>query len=316
MSEGECDGTRRRLTFSPEGTEVQDILAHMNQDELSSIDDVDQDSMPLEEVMDLHQGTAPLEPAAKPAARKREWAGWAVVQTPPTPQQVSALRRRTAWKNTGPAPPQASRLQKALATKAFAQRSVDGGSKRVTVTPQVERMTALERQVLWQQTALSVLSVLGMGVGSSALIATKLRLFNYDIGKMAAATGQLTSLICAANLALGPVVAALSDRFGRRPFRLMSVLGQLLWLGPMASVTSVERYQELGLLAFGILGAGASSIQQAVLDDVFAGQPLGSARAQASIGATTSLVATGEPGRRVQASRSQHLSARRHGRLV
>lgn len=67
-----------------------------------------------------------------------------------------------------------------------------------------------------------------MGFGSSALIATRLQLFNWDIGTMAAATGQLTSVICAAKLVLG----ALSDRFGRRPFRLLSVLGQLLWLGP------------------------------------------------------------------------------------
>ena len=47
----------------------------------------------------------------------------------------------------------------------------------------------------------------------------------------------------------------------------------------MTQVTSVERYQELGLLAFGIFGAGATSVQRATLDDVFAGQPLASARA-------------------------------------
>ena len=230
MSDDTCV---RRLDFSCEATDVSDTwacAARMNEDAAADEFAAIQFEEQTNDIYDPHQGSFSSPPPTT-SARGGERVTWSVLKTPPTPQQVSALRQRIAWKNTGPSPPQASRLQKTLAAKLLSHRSATGGGREKPLYPPSTadgtRMKAIERQVLRQQTLLSALSVFGMGLGSSALIATRLQLFNWDIGTMAAATGQLTSVICAAKLVLGPVVAALSDRFGRRPFRLLSVLGQL-----------------------------------------------------------------------------------------
>ena len=58
----------------------------------------------------------------------------------------------------------------------------------------------------------------------------------------------------------------------------------------MFAVQSIERFSEMAVLAFGVFGAGAGSVQQAALDDVFGRRPGVHARVLATNAAITSAV--------------------------
>jgi len=143
-------------------------------------------------------------------------------------------------------------------------------------------MTPHESRMVQQQRSLLVIATLSNGLIAAASMQVKLGLVGLDMGKMATSTGQLVALVNLGNLFLGPVVGGLSDRFGRLPFMWLPVLGRLWWGVKMMSVQSIERYQEIGALAFGVFSAGAYSIQQAALDDLFGSRPHLNARIQAS----------------------------------
>ena len=248
-------------------------------------------------------------------ARRRALESWAVkptatkigdTMTPPTPQQRADGRGMGAL-----TPARAlSDLRKRLASKRFAQRAAGlprqyvvqpgpAGKPSVQLRQQLVQaqygpdqplLTPDERRVVLQQRALSVLAALSAGIGAAASMQVKLGLVDYNVGKMATSTGQLISLISLGNLLLGPIVAGMSDRFGRLPFMAISVLARLWWDTRLFSVQSIERYQEYGVLAFGVFGAGAGSVHQAALDDLFALRPGLSAQVQATNSAWTSAV--------------------------
>jgi DHA1 family tetracycline resistance protein-like MFS transporter len=228
--------------------------------------------------------------------------------TPPTPQQRAAVSPAAI------APRALSDLRKRLASKRFAQR-VAGLPRTKLVGPRGQlagrpdlqppqpparqppgpMLTPEERRVVLQQRALSVLAALASGIGAAASMQIKLGLVDYDVGKMATSTGQLISLISLGNLVLGPIVAGMSDSFGRLPFMAVSVLARLWWDSKLFSVQSIERYQEFGVLAFGVLSAGAGSVHQAALDDMFAHRPGVSAQVQATNSAWISAVGLTAP---------------------
>lgn len=232
--------------------------------------------------------------------------------TPPTPQQRADGRRAfDAGRGGGAAARVAhSELRKRLASKRFAQRvavlprtqSFHQASPLRTqpLRPQHAQraaplLTPAERRIVLQQRALAVLGALASGIGAAANMQIKLGLVDYDVGKMATSTGQLISLISLGNLVLGPIIAGMSDRFGRLPFMGVSVLARLWWGSKLFTVQSIERYQEFGVLAFGVLGAGAGSVQQAALDDLFADRPGVSAQVQSTNSAWISAVGLTAP---------------------
>ena len=232
--------------------------------------------------------------------------------TPPTPQQRADGRRAfDAGRGGGAAARVAhSELRKRLASKRFAQRvavlprtqSLHQASPLRTqpLRPQHAQraaplLTPAERRIVLQQRALAVLGALASGIGAAANMQIKLGLVDYDVGKMATSTGQLISLISLGNLVLGPIIAGMSDRFGRLPFMGVSVLARLWWGSKLFTVQSIERYQEFGVLAFGVLGAGAGSVQQAALDDLFADRPGVSAQVQSTNSAWISAVGLTAP---------------------
>ena len=223
------------------------------------------------------------------------------IMTPPTPQQ----QRGTAVTGS-PQRKASSDLRKRLASKRFAQRAAGLRVKQFEVVHRVAPrpspstaanygmpsavLTPFEKRVVLQQRTLAILSTLAGGIGAAASMQVKLGLVDHNVGKMATATGQLISMISGCNLVLGPVVAALSDRFGRLPCMYLSILARLGWSINLLSITSIERYQEAGVLAFGLAGAGASSVQQAALDDLFGLRPHLSAQIQAKNSAWTACV--------------------------
>lgn len=231
--------------------------------------------------------------------------------TPPTPQQRAA---GGAVPLPSSRPRTHSDLRKRLASKRFAQRvavlpRTQQLTSRATSVQQVlvqpprqpvqkrtmPLLTPEERRVVFQQRALSVLGALASGIGSAASMQIKLGLVDYDVGKMATSTGQLISMISLGNLVLGPIIAGMSDRFGRLPFMGVSVLARLWWGTKLFTVQSIERYQEFGVLAFGILGAGSGSVHQAALDDLFAHRPGVSAQVQSTNSAWISAVGLTAP---------------------
>ena len=231
--------------------------------------------------------------------------------TPPTPQQRAA-GGRTAVPAASSRPRAHSDLRKRLASKRFAQRvavlprTKQAASHGTLVQPAPKQLrqpaqrtapllTPEERRIVLQQRALAVLSALASGIGSAASMQIKLGLVDYDVGKMATSTGQMISLISLGNLVLGPIIAGMSDRFGRLPFMGVSVLARLWWGTKLFTVQSIERYQEYGVLAFGILGAGAGSVHQAALDDLFAHRPGVSAQVQSTSSAWISAVGLTAP---------------------
>lgn len=151
-------------------------------------------------------------------------------------------------------------------------------------------LTVHERRVVLQQRSLLVLAALSNGLSLSATMAIKLNLVDFNAGRIATSTGQQLALISLCELLLGPVVAAASDRFGRLPFMYLSTIGRLSWIASLFAVRSIERYQEWAVLAFGVLGAGAGSVQHATLDDLFASRPALNAQIQARNSAWTSAV--------------------------
>ena len=232
--------------------------------------------------------------------------------TPPTPQQRADGRRALeAGRSGGVAARVAhSDLRKRLASKRFAQRvavlpRTQSFHQASALRPQPLRpqhtqrpaplLTPEERRIVLQQRALAVLGALASGMGAAANMQIKLGLVDYDVGKMATSTGQLISLISLGNLVLGPIIAGMSDRFGRLPFMGVSVLARLWWDTKLFTVQSIERYQEFGVLAFGVLGAGAGSVQQAALDDLFADRPGVSAQVQSTNSAWISAVGLTAP---------------------
>ena len=249
-------------------------------------------------------------------ARRRAMESWAVkptattidgnAMTPPTPQQRAESGGSGARGGSGAL----SDLRKRLASKRFAQRAAGlprtyvvqrspAGKPTVQLRQQLVAMqygpdqqllTADERRVVLQQRTLSVLATLAAGIGAAASMQVKLGLVDYNVGKMATSTGQLISLISLGNLLLGPIVAGMSDRVGRLPIMAISVLARVWWDTRLFGVQSIERYQEYGVLAFGVFGAGAGSVHQAALDDLFATRPGLSAQVQATNSAWTSAV--------------------------
>ena len=157
-------------------------------------------------------------------------------------------------------------------------------------TPPPYQLQPYERRVAHQQRSLLVLAALSNGLIAAATMQVKCDLIAFDAGKLATSTGQLVALINLGNLLLGPVIGGLSDRFGRLPFMWLPVVGRLWWGFKMFSVSSIERYQEIGALAFGVCGAGAFSVQQSALDDVFGSRPTLRARIQTSDAVWTSAV--------------------------
>ena len=151
-------------------------------------------------------------------------------------------------------------------------------------------MTAHERRVVLQQRTLMILASLSNGLALSATMHIKLGLVGNSAGRIATSTGQQLALISLCNLLLGPVVAAASDRFGRLPFMYLPVIGRLGWSASLFAVGSIHRYQEWGVVAFGIFGAGAGAVQHAAFDDLFSARPALNAQVQARNSAWTSSV--------------------------
>lgn len=65
-----------------------------------------------------------------------------------------------------------------------------------------------------------------------------------------------------------------SDTFGRLPFRYAAVLAATAWPLCTMRVKNVHRYQEVAVLLYGLMSAGAGSVEQAALDDVFSTRPV------------------------------------------
>ena len=151
-------------------------------------------------------------------------------------------------------------------------------------------LTVHERRVVLQQRSLLVLAALSNGLSLSATMYIKLGLVDFNAGRIATSTGQQLAMISLCELLLGPVIAGASDRFGRLPFMYFSCIGRLSWIVSLFAVRSIERYQEWAVFAFGVLGAGAGSVQHAALDDLFASRPALNAQIQARNSAWTSAV--------------------------
>jgi MFS family permease len=141
-------------------------------------------------------------------------------------------------------------------------------------------LSARDRRVVLELRARGMLSTTAYGLAATAILYKKLHLFGHDYGQMALAAGQVSSMVSLGNLCLGPIIGSLSDRFGRKALMAMPVVGQLLYFFSMATVKSVERYQELAVLSLGVLSAG--SVGSSALDDVFSTRPRVSAAVQAS----------------------------------
>ena len=211
----------------------------------------------------------------------------------PSGKGVSALRQAIAKRHVRRVVrAQNQRHAAARAAPLSTPRAAADNRAPMRVRPRSTAMllTVHERRVVLQQRTLLVLAALSNGLSLSATMHIKLGLVGFNAGRIATATGQQLALISLCELLLGPIVAAASDRFGRLPFLYLRCIGRLSWLASLFAVRSIERYQEWGVFSFGVLGAGAGSVQHAALDDLFASRPALNAQIQARNSAWTSAV--------------------------
>ena len=201
---------------------------------------------------------------------------------------VSVLRQAVAKRHVRRAV--RAQAQRHQAARATAPSGPGGEAARVRPRSTAMLLTVHERRIVLQQRTLLVLAALSNGLSLSATMQIKLGLVGFNAGRIATATGQQLALISLCELLLGPIVAGASDRFGRLPFMYLSFVGRLGWIASLFMVRSIERYQEWGVVSFGVLGAGAGSVQHAALDDLFAGRPTLNAQIQARNSAWTSTV--------------------------
>ena len=239
--------------------------------------------------------TPPTRPEGAPAAK--ETISPQAPAASPSGKGVSPLRQTIARRHVRRAfRARTPRRSGGAAAAAAAARGLPSGPPPGTATVRVQHrsaamlMTVHERRVVLQQRTLLVLAALSNGLSLSATMHIKLGLVGNNAGRIATSTGQQLALISLCNLLLGPVVAGASDRFGRLPFMYLSVIGRLGWSASLFAVRSIERYQEWGVAAFGVLGAGAGSVQHAALDDLFGSRPALNAQVQARNSAWTSAV--------------------------
>ena len=177
------------------------------------------------------------------------------------PSLINAYRRRSAFE------PVEARSQTKAVRSALRTRHVQ--AKQLPANEPI--FTALEQQAVVSAAVVQACSVAAMGMTQAASLQVKLALCGGDLGVSAVATASLISAVSACSFFLQPVVGALSDTLGRRPFMMLEPLARIGWFSFLTSrlCSSLDRYVIAAVLNFGVLGAGGHLVREAALDDLF-----------------------------------------------
>lgn len=138
--------------------------------------------------------------------------------------------------------------------------------KEIVLTPEERRLTLAHclMKVGW---------TIGFGLSSAARMEHVIALCGNDMVRLSQFNSTAWGLnrMCAA--VLGPIVASLSDAYGRLPFLLLGRLGLGCWFAGCAASTKLWHYALTEQLTWGFLMCGWEAVEDAFFADLFGERP-------------------------------------------
>ena len=139
--------------------------------------------------------------------------------------------------------------------------------------PAEPALTAPERRLCLAHCLIKLGWTAGFGLSSAARMAHVLELCGHDMLQLSQFNSTAWGLnrMCAA--VLGPIVASLSDAYGRVPFLLAGRIGLACWFAGVALSKNMWHYAITEQLTWGFMMCGWEAVEDAFFADLFGERP-------------------------------------------